>query len=84
MSELRTWTDVQHEQTDIEVVLSVSQALALNAALPRLLQVLDEPSARSPEDREWQRQVHTAISALLERVSEGLRPFDVPHARPVR
>jgi hypothetical protein len=81
MSKLPTWTDVQHEQTDIELVLPVSHALALSAALPRLLQVLDEAGARTPEDRARQRQGRAAISALVERLAESLRPFDLPHTR---
>jgi hypothetical protein len=81
MSEALTWTDTEHEQTDIELVLSVSHALALRAALPRLLQARDEANARTPEDRERQRQAHTAISALLERLTDSLRPFDLPRVR---
>jgi hypothetical protein len=81
MSKPPTWTDVEHEQTDIAVALPVSHALVLSAELPRLLQVLDQASARSPEEREQQRQVHAAISALLERLAESLRPFDLPHMR---
>jgi hypothetical protein len=81
MSKPPTWTDVEHEQTDIELVLPVSHALMLSAALPRLLQVLDEAGARTPEERERQRQVRAAIGALLERLTEGLRRFDLPHMR---
>ena len=81
MSKLPTWTDVQHEQTDLEVALPVSQALALSAALPRLLQVLDEASARTPEERARQRQGRAALSALAERLAESLRPFDLPRTR---
>jgi hypothetical protein len=84
MSEPPTWTDVEHEQTDIVVVLSVSEALALKGALPRLLQVLDNGHARTPDDRERQRQAHAAISMLVGRLRDGLRPFDVPPTPEVR
>jgi hypothetical protein len=84
MNDLRTWTDVEHDQTDIAVVLSVSEALELKGALAGLLHLLDEGHARNPEDRERQRQAQTAISTLLERLHTGLRAFDVPPSPAVR
>ncbi len=78
MSESPTWTDVEHDKTDITVVLSVAEALALKAVLPHLLDLLDEGSARNPTDRDRRRQAQEAISTLGARLQESLRPFDVP------
>ena len=82
MSKLPTWNDMEHAQTDITVVLTVADALALKEVLPRLLQLLDNSSARNPEKRESQRQAEAAIRALRARLHEGLRPFDVPSTSP--
>jgi len=78
MSEPPTWNDVQHDTTDIAVVLSVAEALALKAVLPDLLHHLDEGGARTPIDRDRRRQAQEAISTLGARLEESLRPFDVP------
>jgi len=80
MRESPTWTDVEHDKTDITVVLSVAEALALKAVLPDLLHHLDEGSARNPTDRDRRRQAHEALTMLAARLQESLRPFDVPAA----
>jgi hypothetical protein len=73
-----TWTDVEHQQTDITVVLPVSEALLLKDVLPWLVQGLDDRSARNPEERGRRRELHAVIDSLVHRLREGLRPFDVP------
>ncbi len=80
MSQPPTWNDVEHDTTDIAVVLSVAEALAVKAVLPDLLHQLDEGSARTPTDRDRRRQAHEAISTLAARLQDSLRPFDVPEA----
>jgi len=78
MREPPTWTDVEHDTTDIAVLMSVAEALALKAVLPELLHHLDEGSARNPTDHDRRRQAHEALTALGSRLQERLRPFDVP------
>jgi hypothetical protein len=73
---------MEHAQTDVAVVLTVADALALKEALPQLLQLLDNSGARNPEDRESQRQAEAAIRTLRARLHESLRPFDVPGTSP--
>jgi len=80
MSESPTWNDVEHDTTDVAVVLSVAEALALKAVLPDLLHHLDEGSARNPTDRDRRRQAHEALATLGARLQESLRPFDAPQA----
>ena len=73
-----TWIDVEHQQTDITVVLPVSEALLLKDVLPRLAQALDDRTARNPVERSRRREVNEVIDSLVHRLREGLRPFDVP------
>jgi hypothetical protein len=73
-----TWTDVEHQHTDITLVIPVSEALLLKNVLPQIVQAFDERSARNPEDRGRRREVHAVIDSLAYRLREGLRPFDVP------
>jgi len=84
MSEPSTWTDIEHQQTDITVVLPVSEALCLKAALPQIVRLLDDAGARNAEERDRRREVHAALEALAARLRDGLRPFDVPetHTEP--
>jgi hypothetical protein len=73
-----SWNDVEHEQTDVQIQVTVSVALALKALLPGLLQLVDEASARGPEDRERRRQTRVALEALMAGLRESIRHFDVP------
>ncbi len=78
MGESATWSDKEHEHSDLTVELPVSEGLLLKSVLPRLLKALDEQHARGPEDREYHRAARAAVESFLARLHESLRPFDVP------
>ena len=73
-----TWSDVQHQQSDIVLALPVSEALALKSILQRLLQETDALGARNPESRDLKREAAATLGAFIGRLAEGLRPYDVP------
>jgi hypothetical protein len=80
MSDYPTWSDVEHKQTDITVVLPVADALRLKAVLPQLLSLLDQVPARQPAERDQRRQTQAALEGLLGCLTEGLHAFDVPES----
>ena len=81
MRSVDTWGDKEHEQTDLTMVLPVSEALRLKALLPRLLATLDQQGLhppRNPEDRTAYRDARETLQSLDDRLRESLRPFGVP------
>lgn len=77
-----TWSTVEHQETDLTLVLPVSDALLLRDMLPQLVQTLDDRSARNPEDRGRHRDARAVVDSLALRLREALRPFDTPPDTP--
>jgi hypothetical protein len=69
------WGDIEHQETDVHLVLSVSDALRLRSELPALARLLDDADARSPARREHRREAFAAVDRLLEQLNYQLRPF---------
>lgn len=74
------WGDIEHEQTDIQVVLSVADALRLRDELPALARLLANAEARSPQGREHRREAGAAVERLVTQLHEQLRPFGLPES----
>jgi hypothetical protein len=72
------WGDIEHNQTDIQLVMSVSDALRLRSELPALVRQLATHEARSPEGREHRREASAAVDRLVAQLREQLRPFGSP------
>ena len=72
------WGDVEHQQTDLELVVPVWDALRLRAELPLLVRLLADGQARTPEEREHKREARAAVERLLKQLNERLRPYGVP------
>jgi hypothetical protein len=76
MTQVPTWNDVEREEAGVQVVLPLSAARSLRTALPRLLELVDERGARSPEERQRRRDTHAALGALVGALDASLRPLD--------
>jgi hypothetical protein len=74
------WGDIEHQQTDIELAVPVSDALRLRAELPLLVKLLAGGQARRPEERQHKREARAALERLLGQLHERLRPYGVPQA----
>ena len=74
------WGDIEHQQTDIELAVPVSDALRLRAELPALAKLLADGQARTPAEREYKREARAAVERLLGQLHERLRPYGVPQA----
>ena len=74
------WGDIEHQQTDIELAVPVSDALRLRAELPLLVKLLADRHARTPAEREHKREAHAAVERLLRQLHERLRPYGVPRS----
>ena len=72
------WGDIEHQQTDIELAVPVSDALRLRAELPMLVKLLAAGRARTPAEREHKREARAAVERLLGQLHERLRPFGMP------
>jgi uncharacterized small protein (DUF1192 family) len=72
------WGDIEHQQTDIELAMPVSDALRLQQELPVLVNLLADGQARTPAEREHKREARGAVERLLSQLDERLRPFGVP------
>ena len=72
------WGDIEHQQTDIQLVVSVSDALRLRSELPELARLLRADTARSPASREHRREAYAAVDRLVAQLFEQLRPFGSP------
>ena len=78
MDQYPSWGDVEHQETDVELTVPVSDALRLRAELPLLVHLLANGQARTPEEREHKREARTAVERLLEQLEERLRPYGMP------
>ena len=74
------WGDIEHEQTDLHLVVSVSDALRLRSELPALAEKLASEDARSPQDREHRREAAGAVERLVAQLQQQLRPFGSPES----
>lgn len=74
------WGDIEHHQTDIQLDMSVSDALRLRAELPALARLLANADARSPQGREHRREAGAAVDRLLAQLHDRLRPFGTPES----
>ena len=72
------WGDIEHQQTEIELAVPVSDALRLRAELPLLVNVLADGQARTPAGREHKREASAAVERLLRQLHERLRPYGMP------
>ncbi len=80
MSNATTWSDVEHQQSDITLVLPVSEALHLQALLAGLAADLESTRPRTVEERDTKRTSEVLARAVLERLRLALQPYDVPEA----
>ena len=71
-----TWNDLEREETGVQLVLPMSSARVLRTMLPRLVRLLDDRGARSPEDRQRRRETHAALEALASALEDALRTLD--------
>jgi hypothetical protein len=76
MSQSPTWNDLEREEAGVQLVLPMSAARSLRTALPRLLDLVHDYAARSPEDRQLRRDTHIALGALAGALDASLRPLD--------
>ena len=76
MSDAPTWNDVEREEAGVQLTLPLSAARSLRAVLPRLRQLLESRGARTPEDRQRQRDSQLALATLAGVLDESLRPLD--------
>lgn len=76
MTHVPTWNDVEREEAGVQVLLPLSAARSLRTALPRLLELVDDRGARSPQDRERRRDTHAALGTLAGALDASLRPLD--------
>jgi hypothetical protein len=78
MDRYPSWGDIEHQNTNVELTVAVSDALRLRAELPVVIKLLADGQARTPEEREHKREAHAAVERLLEQLEERLRPFGMP------
>ena len=76
------WGDIEHQQTDLELVVSVSDALRLRDELPALVRLVADGEPRTPAEREHRREAGAALERLIEQLRERLRPFGTPESTP--
>jgi hypothetical protein len=74
------WGDIEHHETDIRLVMSVSDALRLRDELTTLSGLLASAEARSPQGREHRREAGAAVDRLVTQLQEQLRPFGLPQS----
>jgi hypothetical protein len=73
-----SWGDIEHQETDLELTVLVSDALRLREELPGLVHLLADGQARTPEEREHKREARAAVERLLEQLRDRLRPYGMP------
>jgi hypothetical protein len=78
MDNYPSWGDIEHQETDLELTVPVSDALRLQTELPGLLDLLADGQARTPDERERKREARAAVERLLEQLRDRLRPYGVP------
>ena len=76
------WGDIEHQQTDLELVSPDSDELRIREELPLLVTLLADGQARSPEEREHKRAAGAAVERLLRQLNERLRPYGMPEPGP--
>jgi hypothetical protein len=76
VTQVPTWNDVEREEAGVQVFLPLSAARSLRAALPRLLELVEDGGARTPADRQRRRDTHAALGALVGALDASLRPLD--------
>ncbi len=72
------WGDIEHQASDLELTVSVADALELRAALPGLIKLLEDGQPRTAGEREHKREARAAVERLLEGLNQRLRPYGVP------
>jgi hypothetical protein len=75
-----TWGEIEYEQTDINLLLRVSDALRLRDELPLLVEVLADVLEGTPEERQHKREAREAVERLLEQLKGQLRPYGTPES----
>jgi hypothetical protein len=73
------WGDIEHQQTDLELVVTVADALRLRDELPALTRFLADGEPRTPGEREHRREAGAALERLIEQLRDRLRPFGSPN-----
>jgi len=72
------WCDIEHQETDLALAGSVSDALRPRAELPILARMLAEEKPRTPAERERCRAADAAPERLIEQLRVRVRPFGMP------
>ena len=65
-------------ESDVHVILSVSVALRLQAALPGLLRALADRETQTPRQRERRREAYALLENLREALTDALPAVEAP------